>query len=522
MKTTKLVILTILLFLGLNNDIFGQPFFNTEVPNRYVKENSFIGSNVDNSTPPTYFESKDKLPKPFWTNHPDVIKMYWRTWELAFSNIRKADASKGFIAPYIDPAFNNNIFTEDGGFMALFCRYAFRAFNFQKSLDNFYAKQHSDGFICREIRGDNGNDFFERFDPSSAGINIFPWAEWEYFSNVNDYKRLERVFPVLLANYQWYSLYRTWPDGSYYSSGWGSGMDNQPRLPIGYHHAFSTGHMSWIDATLQQIFAGKVLIQMAKVLQRCEDVSNIEKEVNDLSEYVNNKMWNADEEIYVDRFRDGSLSNVKTIGTFWALLAGVVPENRMSPFLAHLTETTEFNRPHRIPTLSADNPKYYKQGGYWLGAVWAMTNYSVLRGLTNVRADKLAFEIAVNHVENVTKVFNETGIIWENYSPEFSAGNNRENFVGEGGLTATAILLEYVFGIRADAPNNTIVWDIRLIDEFGVNDYPFGKNGVVNLHTKARKKLTEEPRLKIDSNVPFKLKIIWESGSKTIDVRPGK
>ncbi len=522
MKTSRIIILAIFGSIALNNSLFCQPFFDTHVSNKYVKENTFIGSTVNSMLPPSFAESKDKLPKPFWPNQPDVIKLYWRTWELAFNNIRTVDGTKGFIAPYIDPAFNNNIFTEDCGFMVLFCRYAFKAFDFQQTLDNFYAKQHKDGFICREIRGDNGNDAFERFDPASAGINIFPWAEWEYFSNVNDHERLEKVFPVLLANYQWYGTYRSWPDGSYFSSGWGCGMDNQPRLPIGYHHAFSHGHMSWIDATLQQVYAAKILIQMANVLGRSKDVIDLEKEVAQLSLFVNAKMWNSDEDIYVDRFRDGSLSNVKTIGTFWALLANVVPENRHAVFLDHLSNTSEFNRPHRIPTLSADNPKYDEQGGYWLGAVWAMTNYSVLRGLTNVGADSLAYEIASNHVANTTKIFNDTKIIWENYSPEFLSGNDRENFVGEGGLTGTAILLEYIFGVRADAPNNSIVWDIRLLDEFGIDDYPFGKDGLVDLRAKARKKSTDEPRIKIKSNVPFTLKLIWDGGSSIIDVKANK
>ena len=191
-------------------------------------------------------------------------------------------------------------------------------------------------------------------------------------------------------------------------------------------------------------------------------------------------------------------------------------------FLSHLSDTTEFNRPHRIPTLSADNAKYNPQGGYWLGAVWAMTNYSVLRGLTKVGADSLAFEIEDNHLKNVSKVFNETGVIWENYSPEFQHGNDRKNFVGEGGLTGTAILLEYIFGIRADVPSKQIVWDIRLLDEFGIDQYPFGKDGMVSLHSKARKRATDEPKIRINSNVPFNLKIIWEGGSKTIDVKPGK
>jgi hypothetical protein len=296
-------------------------------------------------------------------------------------------------------------------------------------------------------------------------------------------------------------------------------MDNQPRLPEGYNPAFSHGHMSWIDATLQEIFAGKVLIKIAKILNRTEEVQDIEKEVKDLSVFVNANMWNPDKALYFDRYKDGTLSNVKTIGTYWALLADVIPQKEMPRFLAHLCDTTEFNRPHRIPSLSADNPVYDPEGGYWLGAVWAMTNYSVLRGLTKAGADSLAYEIALNHLNNVTRVFNEKHIIWENYSPEFPEGSGRENFVGEGGLTGTAILLEYIFGIRSDVPARTIVLDIRLTDEFGINQYPFGKTGIINLYCPKRKNAMVEPQVKVKSNIPFRLKLIWGSGTKTIDIK---
>ncbi len=508
-------------YVGLSfSTVHGQPYFDTYVPNKYVKENLFLNSASDTSKPPGFLEIKDKLPSPHWPGRPDVIEFYWRTWELAFNNLHQISGKNGFIAPYIDPAFNGNIFTEDCGFMVLFCRYGFRAFNFQQTLDNFYNKQHKDGFICREINGTNGNDAFQRFDPSSAGINIFPWAEWNYFNNVNDTDRLIKVFPVLLANYQWYGVYRSWPDGSYFSSGWGCGMDNQPRLPEGFNPAFSHGHMSWIDATLQQIFAAKILIQMANVLDRSGDVIEVQKEVSHLSDYVNTKMWDSKKNIYVDRFRDGSLSEVKTIGTYWALLADVVPPPRLPGFLAHLSDTSEFNRPHRIPTLSADHPNFDPEGGYWLGAVWAMTNYMVLQGLTKVGADSLAYEIAQNHLDNAIKIFETTGIIWENYSSEYLLGSGRENFVGEGGLTGTAILFENILGIRSEAHTNTLVWDIRLLDEHGVNNYPFGEDGIVDLLCKKRIKQTDEPILVISSNVPLKLKLIWEGGEKMININP--
>src|SRR5690606_37225188 len=160
---------------------------------------------------------------------------------------------------------------------------------------------------------------FHRHDLSSTGPNIFPWAEWAYFELSGDKERLAAVFPVLVANKQWVKKYRTWQNGTYYANGWSSGMDNQPRQPKGYSSEFDHGHLAWIDITLQQIFMDNLLIKMADVLNRRDEFTDIEAESKHLTSLVNKEMWNDDINFYVDRFRDGSVSDVKSIGAYWAL-----------------------------------------------------------------------------------------------------------------------------------------------------------------------------------------------------------
>ena len=85
----------------------------------------------------------------------------------------------------------------------------------------------------------------------------------------------------------------------------------------------------------------------------------------------------------------------KHIGAYWALLAECVPESRLAAFVAHLENPAEFNRPHRIPALSADDPDFSGMGGYWCGGVWPPTNYMVLKGLGKTGNADLAHQIAV-------------------------------------------------------------------------------------------------------------------------------
>jgi glycogen debranching enzyme len=409
----------------------------------------------------------------------------------------------------------------DSAFAMQFGIYGSRAFHFQGTLDNLYCKQHPDGFICREIDEADGRDCFERHDPSSTGPNVLPWAEWAYYTQSGDRERLGRVFPALLAYSQWLRTYRTWLDGTYWSSGWGCGMDNMPRMEPGYHPAFSHGRMRWVDATLHAILSGCLLSRMAKILGREHSVEALQEETERLKKVVNELMWEEETAFYYDRYADDRLSTVKHIGAYWALLAGVVPPEAMERFIMHLDNPKEFNRPHRIPTLSRDHLAYDPTGGYWLGAVWAPTNYMVLKGLRANGFGALAHLIARNHLDHVVQVFEETDTVWENYAPETARPGSpaKPDFVGWTGLPGIAVLLEEVFGIQPDAGQHTIVWDVRLLDEHGVTQYPFGAKGLVDLKCYARSSALEKPMIEIRSNIPVKLKIHWAGGEGEVEIQ---
>jgi glycogen debranching enzyme len=490
--------------------------YRTHVPNPHVEENRFLGATVDTTPPPAFTTVRDNLPKPIWEGHDATIACYWKAWELGFGNLCSPVEGSGFVAPFIDTAFNGCLFMWDSAFALMFGRYGARAFNFQQTLDNFYACQHRDGFICREIEEATGEDRFERFDPASTGPNIMPWCEWEYYLNTGDRDRLADVFPPLLAYTQWFNRNQTWPDGTYWSSGWGCGMDNQPRLPVTSNLVH--GHMSWIDTTCQQVFANRILIEMAKELSREADVADLVTEAQKLKALVNEKMWNNKEQFYVDRFRDGTLSDLKSVGAFWALLADMVPPERIEAFIGHLENEAEFKRPHRVPSLSADHPLYDRDGGYWRGAVWAPTTYMVLRGLTQMGYDDLAHGIGMNHLENVVAAFVAQGTLFENYAPEYAAGKCKPDFVGWTGLPPIAVLFEYVFGIRPDVSRNRLLWDVRLLEEHGITQYPFGTDAVIDLHCHRRQSTDEAPVIRAAASKDVELIVTWEGKTKSIPI----
>lgn len=476
----------------------------------YVKNNTFIGREPEIEPIPLYRENCSRLPKPVWDGHEDVAACYDYAWETAFENLHKPNPKAGFITNFIDTAFNGCLFMWDTAFIAMYGRYAAKVFNFQKSLDNMYARQFPNGYICREIWEEEKGDSFHMYDPSSTGPNILAWSEWQYYEQTGDLERLRRVFDPILAYHLWIKENRTWPDGTYYSSGWGCGMDNMPRLQPGYNVMFSHGHMVWVDACIQALISDKYLIKMAEVLHRQEDVQILREEMTVLTGIINNELWDEKDAFYFDKWKDGTLNHVKTIGSYWALLADIVPPDRLNPFIAHLRNPAEFNRPHRVPSISADTKGYVPGGDYWRGSVWAPTNYMLLKGLAHIGEEELAHEIALNHLENVVKVYNETGTLWENYAPETAehGSHSRPKFVGWTGLTPIAILFEYVFGIRTDETNRKIVWRVSLTERHGIINYPFD-GADVDLICEAHT-ADERPKITVKSSCPVTVEVHWK------------
>jgi hypothetical protein len=197
-----------------------------------------------------------------------------------------------------------------------------------------------------------------------------------------------------------------------------------------------------------------------------------------------------------------------------------VPQERLVSFVGHLQDPESFGRPHRVPSLSADHPEYDPDGGYLLGGVWPPTEYMILRGLDRAGYNDLAHEISREDLDHVVKVYQDTGTLWENYAPERPSQGNKAkaDFVGWSGLAPIAGLLEYAMGLRADAPSGRLLWDVRLLECHGINDYPFGEEGVLDLTCAARSASTEEPEVEISATVPLELVVRWDGGEKQIGV----
>src|SRR5208283_1447932 len=129
-----------------------------EVLGRYFQKKRYTPSPL-----PTFAALREQLPSPIYDANPLWVQAYWKAWELASRNFYEPPPASGFVSAFIDAAFNQNIFLWDSSFMTMFCNYGYPLVPGISTLDNFYAKQHEDGEISREI-------------VRAAGVDFGPWT----------------------------------------------------------------------------------------------------------------------------------------------------------------------------------------------------------------------------------------------------------------------------------------------------------------------------------------------------------
>lgn len=145
----------------------------------------------------------------------------------------------------------------------------------------------------------------------------------------------------------------------------------------------------------------------------------------------------------------------------------------------------------------------------------------VLKGLEKNGYYDLAYDIARNCLENVIAVYRTDETLYENYAPEYAGKGNKskKNFVGWSGLFPISILYEYVFGIHPYAREERIVWDVRLLEEHGVKNYPLNEYSV-DLICAERASEDEEPTVTAICEKPIGIEIRYGNKTKIIYAVP--
>jgi hypothetical protein len=467
---------------------------------------------------PTFADSRNHLPSPILEANPEWVAMYWKTWELAFDHLRQPRPGTPFVVNYIDEAYNDKIYQWDTIFMVMFWRYGHAVFPAIDSLDNFYARQHADGYICRAILEWGPQAGEDRYPPTHDwAINppLFSWAEVEHYRVSGDLSRFRAVLPVLEAYVGWLEKHRVKAaatHGLYWNTPMGSGMDNTPQ----------TGS-AWVEMSAQMVRQYDDLAFMADALGETAKAAGFRARAAQISERMNRLMWDAAAGTYWNLDDEGRQQPCWTIGFSWTLMAGVASPAQACRLAAHLMDPAKFYRPVPFASLAATEPKYTPKGGYWLGSSWAPTTYQAIKGLERYGFEIEAAATTDRYLAALAAVFAKTGTLWENYAPDALEPGDRSkpDFVGWTGLGPVALLIENVIGLRPDAAHRRLVWHLRRTDRHGIERLRIGDT-TLDLFCTDRASADAPASVTLRCDRPFTVELIHPGGITTISLAAGE
>ncbi len=313
---------------------------------------------------------------------------------------------------------------------------------------------------------------------------------------------------------QWESNGRrstTAPHKLYWNTPLGSGLDNTPKP--------AKKGAGWVDMSCQMVIQYNNLATICRELGKLKKAKYFETEAKKIGKRINKWCWNEEDGIYYDVLADGTHFKKKTALAFWPMIAGIASKTQAEKLVKHLKNPDEFWRPIVFPTLSADEKEYHEYGGYWLGGVWAPTNYAIIKGLEKYSYNDFAAEATEKYLSGMATVFKKTGTVWENYAPEHIAPGQpaKKDFVGWTGCGPIALLIENVLGFRPNGGSNHLDWFLYRTDRHGIERLQFGE-----VTATLRKSRLDQAKISIKSDRPFTLTIHNGDKVKELKIKKGK
>lgn len=487
---------------------------------------------------------KDYIPTPVCEDFPWYDELYNKAWELAHDHVKEIEGMPQ--SPYMDEAFcDTQIWIWDTCFMSLFCKFGREAFPGVESLKNFYDVLYNGKPLPQVIPTENEPEWTHAITgiPKTIEVHIadnpplFAWAEYENALFSGDTEHIKHILydtRVLQKHYDWMENLKTkyTPENvhcdtclkaekyGYKWEGGRSGMDNTPRGRKGITSACErpdNPDMLWVDAICEQALSAKMIAKLFSLVNDQENKEKWEKRYNEKKEIVNSLYWDEKDGFYYDiDCNSHEFYKVMTIGSYWAMTAGIATQAQAKVMTKHLFDDETLGGKAPLVSLARNDGDFSPKGKYWRGALWLPTAYATLKGLVNYSLFDEAQTLAQKILDHMYCTYKEYAphTIWECYSPTEhkpattadDKGTVRSDFCGWSALGPIAIYIETLLGFhRIDAFERVVEWAKPkvLTKKAGIKNLRFG-DVITDI-------VAENGNCKVTSNAPYTLKIDGKS-----------
>ena len=415
--------------------------------------------------------------------YPDtaLVHLYETAWDIAAGRVRRGPAGLP-ASPYLDEnCYDDQIWIWDTCFMTLYTKYCPSVFPGKETLMDLYAPLHDRVYTPLKIH--------LRDNPP-----IFAWTENAYYHFTGDRRQAEMVVKYKRYLQRHFDFFNSIPKGDvdtlasvYYNPihrgvvrddagyiigytwhGGASGMDNTPRG----REAGGADSILWVDAISQQALSALCISQMAAELGDKAEARLWKNRYDSIRTTVNRLYWDEQDGFYYDiSVKDHRPCRIKTVASFWPMLAGIPSKKQAERMLKYLESDKYMGGKYPWNSLSRDDRDYDgKTGEYWRGGVWLPTAYMGTKALEKYGfyelADSLARRVVMQQLRTYQHYAPHT--IWETYSPvadlpSTEYGNRvRPDFCGWSALGPISMFIENLMGFRSiDALTQTVHWDIK-------------------------------------------------------------
>jgi len=451
----------------------------------------------------------------------DLVSLYDETWLLIKDFWKKGTSKNGLHNRYFAHPDSSRINQFDTCFSTFFLVYSNRIFPVTSGLDNFYAKQEESGAIRGEYREADGRPIHPKDNPRGILPPLFAWAEFNIYHKLGVKKRIREVLPVLERYYQWIEQTFKAENGLYSVPLAATMMDNSPREEMAYA----------VDFNSQMALAAFYMSELADIINDKERNYTYKKAYFSLKTKINALMWDEREGFYYDLDAAEKRLKVKTIASFWPLIAEIPNEARGERLIEHLVDPHEFGIENPFPTLAVKDKRFDPQGAGYRGGVYPPLVYMVIKGLEKYQRHDLAREFAIRHLYHVLDGLytsnGKKGSLYEAYAPHTEGpakwpgkkGFPRTMFVTYTALTTISLMLENIIGLEISLPRKTVDWTIPTLEAMGIGDLALKRN-LISIRSAKSSRGWE---VHLESEKLYYLTIdLFGARSKTLPIPSGK
>ena len=351
---------------------------------------------------------------------------------------------------------------------------------------------------------------------------MFAFAEYNLFHKSANKKRIKDVMPALQKYMTWLDETFKKPNGLYSVPVAASSMTNSPREKVCYP----------VDFNACMAINASYMSALGDILNDKDISFQYRKMYFSIKTKINSLMWDNDSGFYYDLDKDEKRTKVKTIASYWTMLAEIPNADKADLLVEHLNNPKTFGTDHPFPTLSVDNPNFSEEGNGYCGSVMPAFNFMVIKGLERYQRFDMARECTIRHLYYILDgIFpggsRSKGDLKEAYLPTkegfatLSGNENfpRGNYVLGAGLSTIALMIENVIGLEISLPRKTVDWVIPNLEIMGIEKLSLKRNLITILSNKSTRGW--EIQMESEKLYYFTINILGEK-KKALPIPSGK